>query len=135
MLIIDYVFCCRTCRQIPHNHIPTPLYALSDSSAVPYYVAEAVGGFAVDEDGLAAGLRVPGVAAAAGGVNAWVIDADGGASVDVDVGGTGNGWTAGGVGTSDAAVGVGWDEGFVSEAGLWWHSGFPLRPVVNVDVV
>ena len=102
---------------------------------MPDCVAEAVGGFAVDEDGLAAGLRVPGVATATGGVNAWVIDPDGGASVDVDVGGTGNGWAACGVGTGDAAVGVGWDEGFVSEAGLWWHSGFPLRPVVNVDVV
>lgn len=118
-----------------NNHIPTPLNALSDSSAVPYYVAEAVGGFAVDEDGLAAGLRVPGVAATAGGVNAWVVDPDGGASVDVYVGGTGNGWTTCGVGTGDAAVGVGWDEGFVSEAGLWWHSSFLLRPVVNVDVV
>ncbi len=102
---------------------------------MPYYVAEAVGGFAVDEDGLAAGLGVPGVAATAGGVNAWVIDANGGASVDVYIGGTSHGGTACGVWASHAAVGVGWDEGFVSEAGLWWHSGFPLRPVVNVDVV
>ena len=53
---------------------------------MPYYVAETVGGFAVDEDGLASGLRVPGVATTAGGVNAWVIDPDGGASVDVYVG-------------------------------------------------
>lgn len=81
-----------------------------------------MGGFAVDEDGLAAGLGVPGVAATTGGVNAWVIDADGGASVDVYIGGTGNGGTTRGVGAGDAAVGVGWDEGFVSEAGLWWHS-------------
>ena len=118
-----------------NNHIPAPLNALSGSSAVPYYVAEAVGRFSVDEDGLAAGLRVPGVTATAGGVNAWVIDPDGGASVDVYVGGTGHSRTACSVRTSDAAVGVGWDEGFVSEAGLRWHSGFPLRPVVNVDVV
>lgn len=102
---------------------------------MPYYVAEAVGGFAVDEDGLAAGLCVPGIAATAGGVNAWVIDPDGGAPVDVYVWGASNGGTARGVGAGHAAVGVGWDEGFVSEAGLWWHSGFLLRPVVNVDVV
>ena len=81
-----------------------------------------MGGFAVDEDGLAAGLRVPGVTATAGGVNAWVIDPDGGAPVDVYVGGTGHSRTACSVRTSDAAVGVGWDEGFVSEAGLRWHS-------------
>ncbi len=102
---------------------------------MPYYVAEAVGGFAVDEDGLAAGLCVPGVATTTGGVNAWVIDPDGGASVDVYVGGASHGGAACGVGTSDAAVGVGWDEGFVSESGLWWHSSFLLRPVVNVDVI
>lgn len=94
---------------------------------MPYCVAEAVGGFAVDEDGLAAGLGVPGVAAATGCVNAWVIDADGGASVDVYVGGTSHCGAARGVGTSDAAVGIGWDECFVSEAGLWWHSEFTSR--------
>lgn len=88
---------------------------------MPYYVAEAVGGFAVDEDGLAAGLRVPGVAATTGRVNAWVIDTDRGASVDVYVGGTGHGGAARGVRTGDAAVGVGCDECFVSEAGLRWH--------------
>ena len=120
---------------VSYNHIPAPLNALSGSSAVSYYVAEAVGGFAVDEDGLAAGLRVPCVAATACGVNPWIIYPDGGASVDVYVWGASHGGTACGVGTGDAAVGVGWDEGFVSEAGLRWHSGFPLRPVVNVDVV
>ena len=107
---------------VSYNHIPAPLNALSGSSAVSYYVAEAVGGFAVDEDGLAAGLRVPGVAATAGGVNAWVVDADGGASVDIYVGGASNGGTAGGVGARDAAVGIGRYLCFVSEACLWWHS-------------
>ena len=78
-------------------------------------IALPAGGEAVDEDAGGAAGGFPGIAIAAGGMDAGVADAEGGEAVDEDVGRALDGGAGDGVGAGGTAVGVG---GVHGEVGL-----------------
>jgi hypothetical protein len=89
---------------------------MSGAAAVLSGVALPAGGEAVNEDAGGAAGGFPGIAVAAGGVDAGIADAEGGEAVDEDVGGALDGGADDGMGAGGTAVGVGGIHGVVGQA-------------------